>query len=146
MGDELTRFDGVDLATLRDLVRWLADRGQIAASLTLASEWLVSYVMIVIGETRHHTGYAERQPCAAALAALEKGEEGTDSATADAISSILHQLDPQAVKSLTAVSSSIRHARNDLNHAGFNAGPSSASNLARQAKSIADQLLALAPL
>src|SRR5690606_12916139 len=49
--DQLTRFNNTDLDTLRDLASWLAERGQTAAALTLASEWLTSYVMVTCGQT-----------------------------------------------------------------------------------------------
>lgn len=143
--EQLTRFSGTDLETLRDLVGWLAERGQTAASLTLASEWLTSYVMVVCGEPEHHAGYETRKPYSLAVSALEKpGMEVTRDETGIRMEEILamvrSRLDADQIEVLRKVAGVIRSARNDLNHAGFNEGPADAESLTERAVRVAGEI------
>ena len=143
--EQLTRFSGTDLETLRDLVGWLAERGQTAASLTLASEWLTSYVMVVCEEREHHAGYEARKPYSLAVSALEKpGMEVTRDETGIRMEEILamvrSRLDADQIEVLRKVAGVIRSARNDLNHAGFNEGPADAESLTERAVRVAGEI------
>jgi len=128
---ELTRFHDTDLATLRELVGWLAERGQVAPSLTLASEWLISYIMIALGENEHHANHATRKPFAITLSLLERNEslDNADPEAVRRIEALRDKLGEPTLNHLAATSSRIRSARNDLNHGGFQEHPASAVGL-----------------
>jgi CRISPR-associated DxTHG motif protein len=143
--DQLSRFSGIDLETLRDLVGWLAERGQTAASLTLASEWLTSYVMVVCGETGHHAGYQVRKPYSLAVAVLENPEmevkrDATGVKAEAIVAMVRSRLKEDQIERLRSAAGVIRSARNDLNHAGFNEGPKDAEGLAERAVSVAEEI------
>lgn len=145
VNENLTRFSDTDLATLRDLVSWLADRAQTAASLTLASEWLTSYAMSICGEKNHLCGYNERAPYSLAISKLEKPDmKIAEDAAGDRCMAILDLLNKRLgedqIKQFAATASTIRNARNDINHAGFNETPASGSALIQRAKEVAASL------
>jgi CRISPR-associated DxTHG motif protein len=147
---ELSRFSDTDLATLRDLIAWLADRGQTAAALTLASEWLTSYAMVMSGITAHQANYTTRKPYSLAIALMENPEmpleEGTTAITAlDCIALLNAKLQPIEIDLLKKAASQIRSARNDLNHAGFNDQPASAATITARANEVS-QMLSRIPL
>jgi CRISPR-associated DxTHG motif protein len=143
--DALSRFSDIELGTLRELVKWLADRRQTAASLTLASEWITSYAMVICGESVHHAGHVAREPYSRALAILERGrvkgvrDEKTQKAE-DVLGLLESRMRPEQIAILRAVSNTIRNARNDINHAGFNEEPASADALSACASRVAVQL------
>ncbi len=143
--EHLLRFGNTDLATLRDLVGWLAERGQTAAALTLASEWLTSYAMVWCGDPDHHAGHARRQPYSSALRLLEpNADEQKSTPIAIATVARLRENLPAGILTvLPALSSTIRNARNDLNHAGFNDTPTDAASLTRRAQEVAASLARL---
>lgn len=143
--DQLTRFNNTDLDTLRDLVGWLAERGQTAAALTLASEWLTSYVMVKCGQTSHHAAYHSRKPYSLAISKLEQPEmnitpDETGNAAIAAIAQLENTLTAEQLLLLKSLSSTIRNARNDLNHAGFNDNPAPATVLIKRAQEVAEKL------
>lgn len=132
--DELTRHAGTDLATLRDLIAWLAERGQHAAALTLASEWLVSWVMVSCGETNHHATKDKRKPFEDCLNLLidrcGQNQIRHPSPESESFLKTLGEKSDQAtLDKIAAVASSIKEARNDLNHAGFRSQPRTAKSL-----------------
>lgn len=146
--EQLTRFQDTGLATLRDLVNWLAERGQTAAALTLANEWITSYLMVLCGHTNHHCNYQARVPFSVAASLLENPEmqlieDANGTAARRHLEIITARLDPQHIACLKAAISRIRSARNDLNHAGFNETPAPAERLAAHAREIARELAAL---
>jgi CRISPR-associated DxTHG motif protein len=146
--EQLTRFAGTDLATLRDLVAWLAEREQTAAALTLGSEWLTSYVMVLCGRPEHHSSYSERKPYSLAINLLEDPKmcliEDDTAATARASLETLRSiLTEEQLTDLKAAASSLRAARNDLNHAGFNPHPAKAASLVSRAREVAASLAGL---
>jgi CRISPR-associated DxTHG motif protein len=148
--EQLTRFAETDLVTLRDLIAWLADREQTAAALTLGSEWLTSYVMVLSGRTDHHCDYNERKPYSLAIALLADPQMGVlEDATALSarvcIDKIVGLLTQGQLATLKAAASSLRAARNDLNHAGFNPKAAPAASLKNKAKDVASRL-AMLPL
>lgn len=148
--EQLLKFQDTELATLRDLVGWLAGRGQTAAALTLASEWLTSYVMVTCGQANHFTGYSQRQPYSLAISSLEQPEnkitsDETGRAALAARDILLRKLSEENLKSLARLASTIRSARNDLNHAGFNDDRTAASALATRAIEVAESLRQLLP-
>lgn len=144
--EQLTQFNSTDLATLRDLADWLAKRGQVAAALTLASEWLISYVMVKCGDLNHHTGHKNRSCYNSAIVKMENPESNIedDAMNQSEVSIIIHQLQEtipeEQLKILKATSSTIRQARNDLNHAGFSEEPLSARKFLERTKSIVQNL------
>lgn len=143
--DELSRFSDMELGTLRELVEWLAARGQTAASLTLASEWIISYAMAICGEPDHHVGHATREPYSRAIAMLEyggtKGSRDEKTAQAEEVVALLESRIPlEQITILKTVSNTIRNARNDINHAGFNKEPAPADALSARASTVAAQL------
>jgi hypothetical protein len=144
----LTRFSGTDLETLRDLVGWLAERGQTAASLTLASEWLTSYVMVLCGEREHHAGYETRKPYSLAVSVLENPEmnlepDATGVRTEEILKKVRTRMDADQIEVLRKAAGTIRSARNDLNHAGFNAMPADAEKLTERAVRVAGEIRGL---
>ena len=148
--DELSRFSDTDLRTLRDLIAWLADRGQTAAALTLASEWLTSYAMVMSGIAIHQANHDTRKPYSLAIALIEKPEmtlEENTTATAarECVAALRSKLKLTEIDLLKKAASQIRSARNDLNHAGFNDQPASATTLTARAIEVG-QILAKLPL
>lgn len=148
--EELSRFSDTDLSTLRDLITWLADRRQTAAALTLASEWLTSYAMVMSGIAVHQANHATRKPYSLAIALIETPEmplEANAIATAarECVAALRSKLAPIEIDLLKKAASWIRSARNDLNHAGFNDQPVSADTLTERAIKVG-QILAQLPL
>jgi CRISPR-associated DxTHG motif protein len=148
--EELSRFSDTDLTTLRDLIAWLADRGQTAAALTLASEWLTSYAMVISGTPVHQANHATRKPYSLAVAVIETPEmplEENAIATAarDCVAALTSKLQPTEIDMLKKAAGQIRSARNDLNHAGFNDQPATAATLTARAIEVG-QILAHLPL
>ena len=148
--EELSRFSDTDLTTLRDLIAWLAGRRQTAAALTLASEWLTSYAMVMSGTPVHQANHATRKPYSLAIAVIETPEmplEENAIATAarDCVAALTCKLQPTEIDLLKKAASQIRSARNDLNHAGFNDQPATATTLTARAIEVG-QMLAQLPL
>jgi CRISPR-associated DxTHG motif protein len=148
VGQQLCQFGDTDLGTLRDLVGWLAGRDQTAAALTLASEWLTSYLMVSLGQKNHHTRYRERQPYSTALSKLgDPSMEIIMDETGKAALTILGQLQAKftedVLKQLGGLASTIRSARNDINHAGFNDQPAKAAALGERGRVVARDLESL---
>jgi CRISPR-associated DxTHG motif protein len=146
--EQLTRFNNTDLDTLRNLVAWLAEREQIAASLTLASEWLTSYVMVKCGVDNHYTNYQARKPYSLAISKLEQPdmdieEDETGKAALEALSRLQRTLSEADLAALSKIAGTIRSARNDLNHAGFNDHPALACALCQRANEVAQKLCQL---
>ena len=129
---DLTRFDSTDHETLRELITWLVRKNRPDAALTLASEWLISWVMLKLGEKSHHTGHDIRKPYAETLNLLinrsksnqpgDRGHSSESQGYLDRLTEILAETGPSP-EHLAAIASRIREARNDLNHAGFNQHP-----------------------
>ena len=147
---ELSRFSNTDLTTLRDLIVWLADRGQTAAALTLASEWLTSYAMVMSGTPVHQTNYATRKPYSLAIALIETPEmplqeNAIATATRDCVVALTSKLQATEIDLLKEAAGQIRSARNDLNHAGFNDQPATAAALTSRAVEVG-QIIAQLPL
>jgi CRISPR-associated DxTHG motif protein len=146
--EELSRFTDTDLATLRDLIAWLADRGQTAAALTLASEWLTSYAMVMSGTPVHRANHATRKPYSLAITLIETPEmllEENAIATAarDCVAALTFKLQPTEIDLLQKAAGQIRSARNDLNHAGFNDQPATAVTLTARAIEVGQMLTQL---
>lgn len=146
--EHLTRFRSTDLETLRDLVEWLAVRNQVAAALTLANEWITSYLMVLCGEQEHHSNHRVREPYSLAATLLGTPDAVlTENEAARAARQIAETLRSRLGETeqhkLKVAIGRIRKARNDLNHAGFNDAASSAAALTSTAKEIAAEIQSL---
>ncbi len=122
--DALTRHADTDLATLRDLVAWLAGREQHAAAITLASEWLVSWVMLSCGQPKHHTSEKMREPYENCLNLLidRSGQNAIKTPTLESeqlLETLREKAGQHTLEMVASIGSRIKDARNDLNHAGF---------------------------
>lgn len=142
---DLTRFPDTDLATLRSLVAWLAERGQVSAALTLAAEWLTSWVMVQLGCSEHHIGESVRRPYQECLTMLLQKRFTADSDAAPSsagayLEKLIRITPPAQLETLVLLANRIRQGRNDLNHAGFREHPQTASGLVQLVSFIAQDL------
>lgn len=138
VGNELARFQDTDLNTLRELVGWLAERGHTATAITLAREWLISWLCLYMGHHGHVTDPALRKP-ADDLFGVLAGEPqkmvtcgGSIRASLKQVQRKLAQTSGDAdtvIKNFRKAASSIGESRNDLNHAGFRKSPTPAATL-----------------
>jgi CRISPR-associated DxTHG motif protein len=123
--EQLTRHRTADLATLRDLIKWLAIRNRPDAALTLAAEWMVSWVMVKLGQPDAHSAEEARRPfehCLNQIIRERSGQGYTDEAT-EHTTTLKSISSEEELALIASVASSIKEARNDLNHAGFRNQP-----------------------
>lgn len=145
---DLTRFGSTDMSVLRDLVAWLVEKERSDTALTLASEWLVSWVMVTLGQIEHHVDEKTRKPFADCLNLLidRHGNNQIESPTPDSVA-LLVELNARASETdrrlLATISSKIKNARNDLNHAGFRNNPMRSDAIIRLAGEISKDLMKL---
>jgi len=140
--EELTHFNNTDLKTLRELVEWLVGKGQVAASLTLANEWIVSLVMVYCAELHHASDGKARESYSGAVAVMEQKECEREVAkeVAEVIQKIRVAMCNEELVKLLKISSRIRDARNDINHSGLNTNPLKVQKLKARAKEVAKEL------
>lgn len=120
-------------------VRWLHDRGHTAAALTLLREWLVSLTAWRVDGILPEDEDA-RRPWETLLHVL--GEHpGIDPSEVDAarLESARAKMPPEPGK----LWNQLARTRNDLNHAGYNSGPSTANQILSRAQSIVAACLAM---
>ena len=137
---DLTKHQSCNLATLRDLVSWLVERNRPDAALTLASEWIVSWLMVLCGEPDGHNHKEARYPyenCVNQMIALKSKDEVLLTSLTQEIMSKLSE--PQ-LEQLVRVASIIKNARNDLNHAGFRSSPMPSKSIYETAHTISAEL------
>jgi hypothetical protein len=145
---DLTHFGSTDMKVLRDLVAWLVEKERPDTALTLASEWLVSWVMVTLGQIQHHVDEKTRKPFADCLNLLidRHGNNKIVSPTPDSVA-LLVELNARTSETdqrlLATISSKIKNARNDLNHAGFRNNPMRSDAIVRLAGEISKDLLKL---
>lgn len=146
---ELTHFRSTDLNILRDLVGWLIEKERPDAALTLASEWIVSWVMVRLGTADHHCGESIRKPydqCISLWVDEHSGRneiQNPDGESARHLESLKAECSTEEMERLAVIGSRLKSARNDLNHAGFRQGPLSAASIVSTAKELRKELLLL---
>lgn len=145
--DDLIRFDSTHLDTLRELVVWLVEKNRLAPALSLAKEWLVSYLMVSLGDDNHHADHETRKPYETAIQDIaKKPRSRANEAESDStkVSAIVHQaqedIPGETLDKLVKLSSKIIEYRNDLNHAGFRSQPLRHSNIVKQVDEISRAL------
>lgn len=143
--EQLSRHADHDLDTLRDLVSWLAERGQTAAALTLASEWLISWVMVSLGETTHFTDEKHRKPYADCLNLIidRSGKSSIENPSPESekrFDDLTSKVSAEVIDLVAVSASQIKVARNDLNHAGFRKQPMPPGSIHDSATSIGKNL------
>lgn len=146
---DLTRFNNTDLDTLRNLVGWLVEKQRPDAALTLAAEWLVSWVMIQLGVPNHYTNEDERKSYNDTLNLWIDRYSGQNairnfsSESEKQLGELQEKLTPEELEILAKTAASIKEARNDLNHAGFRRSPKSSAALIADAEKAYENLLRL---
>jgi len=146
---DLTRFAGTDLSILRDLIGWLIEKDRPDTALTLAAEWIVSWLMVRLGNSDHHTNEKNRKPYDQCLNLLideysKRNEIPNPSAESkDLLKKLKSRSAPAERECLAAVASQLKTARNDLNHAGFRDSPMAARAIHSVAMEIRDELMQL---
>ena len=143
---DLTRFNNTDLTTLRDLIGWLVEKNRPDAALTLASEWLVSWVMVQLDNPDHISDESHRKPYDQCLN-LWIDEHSTRNEIKDAseesiqhLNQLKDKISETDMELLANLVDHIKSARNDLNHAGFRTSPSTAENLIKKATEISTNI------
>ena len=146
---DLTRFGGTDLAVLRDLIAWLVEKERPDTALTLASEWLVSWVMVTLGQPEHHADEKTRKPfddCLNLLIDRISGQNQIERPTPDSetlLAKLTDSTSEEHRRLLAGISSKIKDTRNDLNHAGFRNNPKNADAIIKLAGEISEDLMEL---
>ena len=146
---DLLRFAGEDLETLRDLVGWLVRKGRPDAALTLANEWLVSWMMVQAGHPEHASDEKSRQPFERALGLWVDQFTGLgairepDPGSPELLAGLVENVSADLMARLGSLASRIKGARNDLNHAGFRHSPSTGPTIVALASEVASELFLL---
>ncbi|MDB0056968.1 TIGR02221 family CRISPR-associated protein [Akkermansiaceae bacterium] len=146
---DLTRFGCNDLSDLRDLIVWLVEKNRPDSALTLASEWLISWVMVTLGHPQHHVAEELRRPFSDCLNLWIDRASGGNSIHSPSPESEVHLAklkecaSEETLKQLAGISSKIKETRNDLNHAGFRKNPRQADAIIKLAGEIAGELIKL---
>ncbi|MGD7654459.1 MAG: TIGR02221 family CRISPR-associated protein [Verrucomicrobiales bacterium] len=146
---ELTSFNSTDLAVLRDLVGWLIEKDRPDAALTLASEWIISWVMVRLGISDHHCGENIRKPydkCISLWVDEYSGRheiKNPDEESTRHLVELKEKCASDEMVRLAGIASRLKSARNDLNHAGFRQGPLSAANIFTTARELYQELVLL---
>lgn len=130
----------------RRMITWYVERGLAVQALTLARELLVTHVCLLLERDdplrREARERAERLLNYLAWSKQPEGRKRSDPWTGpepDGADMEKFRAHDQA-DSLVGLWSSIREARNDVDHAGMNERPSKASTLVARVKEISDKL------
>lgn len=143
--EDLTRFAGNDLSDLRDLIAWLVEKNRPDSALTLASEWLISWVIVTLGHPLYHTE-DQRKPFSDCLNLCIDRVSKTNriQSPSEESKTLLTKLEEsvkgETLKHLVGISSKVKDTRNDLNHAGFRKDPRKADAIIKLASEIAGEL------
>lgn len=150
---ELTQFAAppqvTDLAVQRRMVDWYVERGLAVQALTLMREVLVTQVCMLLEVDnplrREDRQRAERllNYCAWSKQPEERKRSAPWSDLEPAAADVERFRASDRAGSLTALWSSIREARNDVDHAGMNEQPASADRLLARVEEMVRQLSAV---
>lgn len=138
--NDLTKHQSSDLTTLRDLVFWLVERKRPDAALTLANEWIVSWLMVLSGEPDGHSHKEARSPYENSLNQMIAIKSKEEVLLTPLTQKIISMLSETQFEQLVRVASMIKNARNDLNHAGFRSSPMPSKSIIETAQGIAGEL------
>lgn len=147
--EDLLRFADEDLETLRDLVGWLVGKGRPDAALTLANEWLVSWMMVQAGHPDHASDEKGRQLFERALGLWVDQFTGLRSikepatGSSELLADFREKVSEELMTLLGSLASRIKGVRNDLNHAGFRHSPSTGPTIVVLASEVASELFKL---